>query len=81
MSGVSCRSPLVWATHQNVKNVEVHGDYVGDGADQVLLHAVENQHGEVGAQTQDNLQQQEPSQRHLKKEKKEEAAERWKGDC
>ena len=61
---------MVWATHQNVKNVEVHGNYVGDGADQVLFHAVENQHGEVGAQTQDNLQQQEPSQRHLEKEKK-----------
>lgn len=36
-------------THQYIHHMQVHGDDVGDGADEVLLHAVEDEHSEVGA--------------------------------
>ena len=52
-------------THQHIEHVQVHGDDVGDGADQVLLHAVQHQHGEVGAQAQHHLQDQEAGQGDL----------------
>lgn len=56
-------------THQHINHMQVHGDDVGHGADEVLLHTVEDQYSEVGAQTQNDLQQQEACQRSLSTER------------
>lgn len=45
--------------------MQVHRDDVGNGADEVLLHAVENEHRQVGAQSQYYLYHQEAYQRDL----------------
>lgn len=36
-------------THQHIHHMQVHGDDIGNGADEVLFHAVEDQHREIGA--------------------------------
>lgn len=51
--------------------MQVHGDDVGDGADEILLHTVKHKYCEIGAQTQSYLQKQEAGQRNLTKNGKE----------
>lgn len=46
--------------------MQVHGNDVGNGADEILLHAVKHKYSEIGAQTQNYLQKQEAGQRNLK---------------
>lgn len=43
-------------THQHIHHMQVHGNDVGNRADEVLFHAVEDEHCEVGAQAQNYLQ-------------------------
>lgn len=49
--------------------MQVHGDDVGNGADEVLFHTVEDEHGEIGAQAQNYFQKQETCQRNLPTER------------
>lgn len=51
--------------------MQVHGDDVGNGADEILLHAVKHKYSEIGTQTQNYLQKQEAGQRNLTKNRKE----------
>lgn len=49
--------------------MQVHGDDVGNGADEVLFHTVEDEHSEIGAQAQNYFQKQETCQRNLPTER------------
>lgn len=52
--------------------MQVHGNDVGNRADEILLHAVKHKYCEIGAQTQNYLQKQEAGQRNLTKERRKE---------
>lgn len=56
---------LIGGTRQHIHHVQVHRDDVWDGADEVLFHPVEDEHSEVGAQAQNDLQKQDAGQRNL----------------
>lgn len=56
-------------THQHIHHMQVHGDDVGNGADEVLFHAVEYEHSEIWAQAQNYFQKQETCQRNLSTER------------
>lgn len=52
--------------------MQVHSNDVGNGADEILLHAIKHKYSEIGAQTQNYLQKQEAGQRNLTRERRKE---------